>query len=84
LWRFGEKSFCYWHQKNQNQGQDFFSNHNKFEFQDGLLYHDGFLYHYKEFANQQLILSYNYHMWLLEGLVALDKLHKIIITKDNI
>ncbi len=29
---------------NQNQGQDFLSDHNKFEFQDGLLYHDGLVY----------------------------------------
>jgi len=29
---------------NQNQGQDFLSDHNKFEFQDVLLYHDGLVY----------------------------------------
>jgi hypothetical protein len=29
---------------NQNQGQDFLNDHNKFEFQDGLLYHDGLVY----------------------------------------
>jgi hypothetical protein len=30
--------------KNHQQVQDFFSDHAKFKFQDGLLYHDGLLY----------------------------------------
>jgi hypothetical protein len=30
--------------KNQNQGKINFNHHNKFEFQNGLLYHDGLLY----------------------------------------
>jgi hypothetical protein len=30
--------------KNQNQGHNFSNDHNKFEFQDDLLYYDGLLY----------------------------------------
>ncbi len=39
--------------------------------------------HYKEFVNQWLAFSCNYRMWLLHGLITLDKLHKTLIIKDN-
>ncbi len=44
--------------------------------------------HYKEFANKQLDLRFFLiiiiTLNLLQGLVALNKLYKILIAKDNI